>query len=180
MSFIKYIGWWGPGETVTLTARRKSDGYYLKSDGTWQAGANTIACTEDNSALGSAIQPAYYSGVDPDAPHVWVMKTAGGDIIGGDPGIDVVAIQKNKAFSNFEFLMVSSVDHISPITGLTLNGQRSLDGAAFASVGGARAEVGNGIYKFDALAADTNCNIGTWRFYATGADDTFITFMTKL
>ena len=180
MSFIKFIGWWSPGETVTLTVRRKSDGYYMKSDETWQVGLITISTTELTSGLGSAITSAYYSGVSPNAPHVWVMKTAGGDIIAGDPTDDVIAIQKNKALDDFEFLMVSSVDHISPITGLTLNGQRSLDGAAFASVGGARAEVGNGIYKFDALAADTNCNIGTWRFYATGADDTFITFMTKL
>ena len=178
MAFIKYIGWWSPGETVTLTIRKKSDGWYWTGTA-WQAGATTVATTEDTTILGSAITSAYYSGTSPDAPHVWVMKTAGGDIIAGDPTDDVIAIQKNKALDDFEFLMVSSVDHISPITGLTLNGQRSLDGAAFASVGGARAEVGNGIYKFDALAADTNCNIGTWRFYATGADDTFITFMTK-
>ena len=180
MAFIKFIGWWSPGKTVTLTIRRKLDGFYMKPDETWQAGAVTIPTTEDTTALGSDITSAYYSGVEPDAPHVWAMKTAGGDIIAGDPTDDVIAIQKNKPLDDFEFLMVSSVDHISPITGLTLNGQRSLDGAAFASVGGARAEVGNGIYKFDALAADTNCNIGTWRFYATGADDTFITFMTKL
>ncbi|MEE8599344.1 MAG: hypothetical protein V3S69_07575 [Dehalococcoidales bacterium] len=178
MSFIRFIGWWSPGATVTLVIRRKSDGYYWTGSA-WQAGATTVATTEDTTGLGSAIMSAYYSGTDPDAPHAWAMKTAGGDIIAGDPGIDVVAIQKNKALDDFEFLMVSSIDHVSPLDGLSVNGERSLDGGAFVSVNGAIAEISNGIYNFDALAADTNCNIGTWRFYATGADDTFITFMTK-
>ena len=95
------------------------------------------------------------------------------------PGlIDDLAIKKNTAFSNFEFLMVLTSDHVTPATGLTVTGQRSIDGGAFASVSGTIAEVSNGIYQFDALAADTNGDVITWRFSSATADDTFVTFKT--
>lgn len=82
--FINFIGWWSSGKTVTLIIRRKSDGYYWTGSA-WQAGAATVACTEDATNLGSSIMSAYYSGTAPDAPHAWAMKTSGGDIIAGDP-----------------------------------------------------------------------------------------------
>jgi len=88
-------------------------------------------------------------------------------------------IQKNATFSNFEFLMVDSTDHVTPKTGLTVTGQRSIDGAAFASVSGSIAEVSNGIYQFDAVAADTNGDVITWRFSSAGADDRFVTITTQ-
>ncbi len=92
--------------------------------------------------------------------------------------MDDLAIKKNTAFSNFEFLMVLTSDGRTPATGLTVTGQRSIDGGAFVSVGGAMAEVSNGIYQFDALAVDTNCDVITWRFSEATADDTFVTFKT--
>lgn len=92
--------------------------------------------------------------------------------------IDDLAIKKNTAFSNFEFLMVLTSDGRTPATGLTVTGQRSIDGGAFASVTGTIAEVSNGIYQFDALAADTNGDVITWRFSSATADDTFVTFKT--
>jgi hypothetical protein len=92
--------------------------------------------------------------------------------------IDDLAVKKNATFSNFEFLMVLTSDHVTPATGLTVTGERSIDGAAFAAVGGTIAEVSNGIYQFDALAADTNGDVITWRFSSATADDTFVTFKT--
>jgi len=92
--------------------------------------------------------------------------------------VDDLGVKKNATFSNFEFLMVLTSDHVTPATGLTVTGQRSIDGAAFASVSGAIAEVSNGIYQFDALAADTNGDVITWRFSSGTADDTFVTFKT--
>jgi len=178
MAFIRFIGWWSGGETVSLIIRRKSDGLYW-TGAAWQAGFISVVTIEDAANLGSASMSAYYSGTEPDAPHVWVMKTVGGDIIAGDPTDDTASIKKNAALDNFEFLMIDAADNITPKTGLVVNGKRSLDGGAFAAVGGAIAEVSDGIYQFDALAADTNCDIGTWRFYSAGADDTFITFKTK-
>lgn len=88
-------------------------------------------------------------------------------------------IQKNQPFSNFEFVMIDSTTG-DPLPGLTPAGQRSIDGAAFVGVGGAIAEVGNGVYQFDALAVDTNGDVITWRFTAAGADDRLITFKTSV
>jgi hypothetical protein len=81
------------------------------------------------------------------------------------------------AMSNLEFLMVDSTTK-DPSTGLTVTGEKSIDGGAFAAVTGTIAEVGNGIYQFDASAADMNGEIITFRFSSAGADDTFITYKT--
>lgn len=88
------------------------------------------------------------------------------------------APQKNAAFSDLEFLMVDAANGKTPETGLTVTGERSLNGAAFVAVSGAIAEVGNGIYQFDALAADMNADVVTFRFSAAGALDTFVTIKT--
>ena len=88
-------------------------------------------------------------------------------------------IAKNVALPNFEFLMVDATDHFTPETGLTVAGNRSIDGGAFAGVTGAIAEVGNGIYQFDAAQADTNGDFITWRFSSAGAADTFVSFKTE-
>ena len=87
-------------------------------------------------------------------------------------------IVKNQAYSNFEFLMVLASDHVTPATGLTVTGQRSIDGAAFGSTTGTIAEVSNGIYQIDFLAADTNGDVITYRFSSGTADDTFISVIT--
>ena len=87
-------------------------------------------------------------------------------------------IVKNQAFSNFEFLMVLASDHVTPATGLTVTGQRSINGGAFGSTTGTIAEVSNGIYQIDLLAADTNGDVITYRFSSATADDTFVTVIT--
>ena len=87
-------------------------------------------------------------------------------------------IQKNTAFNNLEFLMVLTSDHVTPATGLTVTGERSLDGGAFGAVTGTIAEVSNGIYQVDLLSADTNGDVITYRFSSGTADDTFITVTT--
>jgi len=99
---------------------------------------------------------------------------------------DAILPVTNTALSNIEFLFVSSGDHVTPVTGATgISGSRSIDGGAFAAVSGAIAEVANGIYQFDALAADMNGGIITFRFLATGGtpaapDDTFLTIVTGI
>ncbi len=101
------------------------------------------------------------------------------DAIGGSELNDNTkgSIKKNAALSNFTFLMVSDLNGV-PKTGLTVTGTRSIDAAAFGAVSGAIAEVGNGIYQFDAAAGDTNGDFVTWRFVATDADDVFVSFKT--
>ena len=85
--------------------------------------------------------------------------------------------QINTAFNDNKFFMVDSTNH-NPATGLTVTGEKSLDGGAFAAVTGTIAEIGNGIYQFDASAADMNGAMIIFRFTAVGADDTFYTVKT--
>jgi len=90
-----------------------------------------------------------------------------------------IGVTKNAAFNNLEFLMVDATDHVTPETALTVTGQVSIDGGAFGAIAGTIAEVSNGIYQADLLAADTNGDVITLRFSATGAADRFITIKTR-
>ncbi len=97
---------------------------------------------------------------------------------------DAILPTQNVAFDNIMFLFVDSVDHVTPVTGATGTGvTRSIDGAAFAAGTGTLAEIGNGIYQYDASMADMNGGIITFRFTASGGtpnapDDRFLTIVT--
>lgn len=88
------------------------------------------------------------------------------------------SLAKNVALNNFEFVMRSSSDHTTPTTGLTVTGQRSIDGAAFAACANSVFEVGDGVYKINLAASDLAGSDITLRFTATGADPTLITLIT--
>ncbi len=90
-------------------------------------------------------------------------------------------VKKNTALSNFTFLMVSSSDHITPTTGLTVTASRSIEGGAFAACtnSGTIAEVGNGVYRINFSTTDLNGDVITVRFTATGADDRYLTIKTQ-
>jgi hypothetical protein len=90
-----------------------------------------------------------------------------------------VAVKKNTALSNFAFLMVSSADHVTPKTGLTITAQRSLDGGAFASCANSASELSNGIYIINLAAGDLNANVVTLLFTGTAADARYITVVTQ-
>jgi hypothetical protein len=85
--------------------------------------------------------------------------------------------KKNTALPNIPVPMVDTSG--DPATGLTVSGYRSIDGGAFAAVGGSIAELSNGVYHFDALAADLNGDFIIFRFTATGAKDGFLTIRTS-
>ncbi len=87
-------------------------------------------------------------------------------------------IKKNEAFSDLTFLMVDSTTK-DPKTGLTITEEVSKDGAAFGDATGTAAEIANGIYQMDASAADMNADVLIFRFSSAGADDTFVTIVTK-
>lgn len=97
---------------------------------------------------------------------------------GGLPTVDAsndvgsqARLKKNQACANFIFLMTDSTNH-NPATGATVTATRSLDGAAFAAgTIGAVSEIGNGFYKCDLGAGDTNGDVVALRFTATGCDD---------
>ena len=88
-------------------------------------------------------------------------------------------IQKNQAYANFEFLMVDETDYVTPETGKTVTGQRSIDGGAFTAVTGTIAEVGIGIYQIDLATADTNGDVITYAFSATGCAVRYVTITTN-
>lgn len=88
-------------------------------------------------------------------------------------------IQRNLPFNNFEFIMISSVDHVSLLPGLTVSGQVSLDGAAYVATTNAPVGVSGGTYKINFAAADLNAGTCTFQFTATGADATVITIITQ-
>lgn len=90
-----------------------------------------------------------------------------------------VPLKKNTALNAYEFMMVLSSDHVTPATGLTVTGQVSINGAAFASLTNAVSEVGSGIYKVNLAAADTNGDTITFKFTAATADQTTISHLTQ-
>ena len=88
------------------------------------------------------------------------------------------------AFDNIEFVFRAASDNVTPVTDATGTAvTRTIDGGAFASATGTLAQVGNGLYQFDASAADMNGGIVTFRFTATGGtpgapNDKFLTVVT--
>lgn len=88
-------------------------------------------------------------------------------------------VKKNQALNNLAFLMLSSTDHVTPKTGLTVTAQRSLDGAAFGSCANSVTELSNGIYTINLAAGDMNANVITLLFTATGADARYVTIVTQ-
>ena len=86
-------------------------------------------------------------------------------------------IKKNTALNNFTFLMVDSSGNAA--TGLTIVAQRSLDGAALATMANSASEISNGLYKINLATADTNADFIAYRFSATGAKDRIIAFPTQ-
>jgi hypothetical protein len=86
---------------------------------------------------------------------------------------------KNASFAAFQFLLVSSTDHATPVTGATVTATRSIDGAAFAACANPVTEIASGLYKIDLAASDLNGNMITLRFAATGADARIISVITQ-
>ena len=97
---------------------------------------------------------------------------------------DAILPTQNAAFNNIKFLFVAASDHVTPVTGATGTAiTRSIDGGSFGSGTGTLAEIGNGIYQYDASAADMNGGVITFRFTGTGGtpgapDDAFVTVVT--
>lgn len=89
-----------------------------------------------------------------------------------------LAVKKNTALSNFAFIMYSSTDHVTPTTGLTVTATRSIDGAAFGAAANSVTELSNGVYLLNLANTDLNGDVITFRFTASGADDTFVTIVT--
>lgn len=133
--------------------------------------ANVDSILDDTGTAGVVVASVGSGAISSSSFAAGAIDTAAvaAGVVGG--------IDKNATFSNFMFVMRDSTNH-DPATGLTITATRSIDAGAFGAAAGTVAEIGNGVYQFDAAAADTNGDVITWRFSATGADDTFFTFRT--
>ena len=88
-------------------------------------------------------------------------------------------VKKNQALNNFQFLMVSSADHITPVSGATITATRSIDGAAFGSCANAASSLSSGIYNINLATSDLNGTVITLLFTATSCDPRYITVVTQ-
>lgn len=152
---------------------------------TWNAAWDAQVESEVTDALNAYDPPTVaelVAEVDAVQVDIAVVEGQTDDIGVGGVGLTAIPssdVVKNQALSNFVFLMVDATDHVTPETGLTVTGQLSCDAGAFAGVAGTIAEIGSGFYQFDAAAADTNCNLATWKFSASGADTYSVQFKTR-
>lgn len=76
--------------------------------------------------------------------------------------------KKNQTASPLVFLMISSVDHISPALGVSPVVTLSKNGGSFSAAAGVVSEIGNGWYKVAPVAADFNTE-GPLALHATAA-----------
>lgn len=111
---------------------------------------------------------SYATGQD---PATLVLATPANKIATNASGRVAIqsGITKNVAFP-WAFLMVSSTDHTTPVTGLSVSAQRSLDGAAFGACANAVTELALGWYKLTLTTAEMNTGYTAVRATAAGAD----------
>lgn len=76
----------------------------------------------------------------------------------------------------FEFVMYDVATN--PLPGVVVTSERSVDGGALAAMANSAVEVGTGIYKIVASAADLDGGCITFRFTAPGAAPTLLTVFT--
>lgn len=112
-----------------------------------------------------------------------VTGNVGGNVTGSVGSVvSAVAVTssiKKNSSSRLTFTMTDATTH-NPVTGKTVAGQVSIDGAAFVNTNTATAtEISNGDYTLALAAADTNGNSLMYRFTATGCDDLNIFVITQ-
>lgn len=173
----------------------RSTGTTFDTDNATNRNAGVIAATESVNGVYKATSPAFAAGVYSYA----LYSQAGGspavtDTLLAGPGdlqwdgsavvpLSRIAadlpqrVTKNTALANFMFTMRNTSGVAT--AGLTVTATRSLDGAAFAACANSVSAVGNGWYKINLDATDTNGDIVALRFTATGALDTNLTIPTQ-
>jgi hypothetical protein len=91
----------------------------------------------------------------------------------------VIALLRAAPVAAFPFPMYSPGPTPTLLTGLTVSGQRSLDGGAFVTLAATPTEIGSGWYTVSLTAAETNAAIVALRFSAGGAQDTLVQVITQ-
>ena len=90
------------------------------------------------------------------------------------------SIKKNTAISRFKFVMLDETNG-DPTQGFTsiLAERRLDDDGGWSVMSGSKADEGYGVYSINIQEDDTNGDTGVWRFTASGAQPTIITFLTE-
>ena len=109
------------------------------------------------------------------------LATAQVDITAIKAVTDLLVVKKNTAKNNFTFPLVLSSDHVTAATGLVPVATKSLDGGTtWTATTGTVAEAANGLYHFDADAADMNATGKlSFKFAVATADDTVISMIVR-
>ena len=115
---------------------------------------------------------------------VYIEATVDSDTGGMTYGFKIIpaqGVQKNVALSNFRFTMVSSTDHITPMTGLTVTAEICRDAeGAYSAATNSVTEVGSGTYEIDWTQTEQNADTISYKFTATGADQITIHIVTSV
>ena len=88
-------------------------------------------------------------------------------------------IAKNVALSNFHFLMVDRVDHVTPKLSLTVTARIMKDDGDFADCTNDVSEKSGGVYSIDFTQAEMNADIIVLLFSAPSADTRTLTIITN-
>lgn len=168
----------GAASTITLdSGASATDNVYVPSFISITAGTGAGQIRAVSSYVGSTkvatITPAWTT--NPDNTSVFYVLPQGAVTLASDQ----VPLKKNTALNGYEFVMVSATDGRTPLPGLTVSGFVSLDGVDFVALTNAPSGVSGGVYKVNLAAADTNANVLTFKFTATGADPTLISHLTQ-
>jgi hypothetical protein len=89
------------------------------------------------------------------------------------------SLRRKRPFTAYSFQMRQAANPGLPATGLTVAGQRSLNGGAFGNLANAVAEIGSGWYKVDLADTDTDGDVVALKFTATGALDLGVTHVLE-
>jgi hypothetical protein len=129
-----------------------------------------------NFAVGSNLKAlgypsAYPGGLSTSYVDIGAVQRAEPVPVYPSKGGKKVGLLKQSTARNVTLYMVSSTDHITPATGLTLSVQLSKDGASFVGISPSVTEIGNGWYSIVLTTTHTN-TLGdlSLRVTATGAD----------
>ncbi len=90
-----------------------------------------------------------------------------------------IFVKKNAVLNGLMFMMVRSSDHVTPITGATVNTSVSINGAAFAPTVNTASEIGQGVYTINLAAADTNGNTLMFLMSGTSCDNRYMEIITQ-
>ena len=167
-----------PGVSVTLqsaTPGSFTSGGFVEIDSTNLPGFYEIGIPNAVLANGATWAVMMLQGATNMAPLPVEFE-----LVGWNPYATIASqfnLKKNTAFSNFQFPMFNTSG--AGLTGLTVAGQRSIDGGAFGSCTNAVTENGLGFYLINLSAGDLNGNCVVFRFSAVGALDTDVVIVTQ-